>query len=103
MHDTRARKRYGVDTAPWRDVVRARAAEHGLGAPELAALVLGPARAPDIPDTGLVGGELAAAAGLTEQQNTFAKREAVMAWAAAYGRGAGRGSRARRRGVPHAR
>ena len=36
-HDTRGRKRYGVDTAPWRDVVRARAAEHGLGARELAA------------------------------------------------------------------
>src|SRR5512132_674402 len=42
-HDTRGRKRYGVDTAPWRDVVRARASEHGLGARELAVLVLGPA------------------------------------------------------------
>jgi conjugative relaxase-like TrwC/TraI family protein len=31
-HDTRGRKRYGIDTPPWRDVVRARAAEHGLGA-----------------------------------------------------------------------
>ena len=49
-HATRARKRYGVDTAPWQEVVRARAAEHGLGARELAALVLGPARAPEIPD-----------------------------------------------------
>ena len=87
-HDTRGRKRYGVDTAPWRDVVRARAAEHGLGAPELAALVLGPARAPEVPDPRLVGVELAGAAGLTEKQNTFAKREAVMAWAAAHGQGA---------------
>ena len=87
-HDTRGRKRYGVDTAPWRDVVRARAAEHGLGARELAALVLGPARAPEIPDPQLVGGELAGASGLTERQNTFAKREAVMAWAAAHGQGA---------------
>ena len=34
-HDTRERKRYGVDTAPWQEVVRARAAEHGLGAREL--------------------------------------------------------------------
>jgi conjugative relaxase-like TrwC/TraI family protein len=59
VHDTRARKRHGVDTAPWRDVVRARAAEHGLGAPELAALVLGPALAPETPDAGLAGGELA--------------------------------------------
>jgi hypothetical protein len=87
-HDTRSRKRYGVHTAPWRDVVRARAAEHGLGAPELAALVLGPARAPELPDPRGVGGQLAGAGGLTEKQNTFAKREAVMAWAAAHGQGA---------------
>ncbi len=35
-----------------------------------------------------MGGELAGAAGLTERQNTFAPREAVMAWAAAHGQGA---------------
>jgi hypothetical protein len=87
-HDTRARKRYGVETAPWRDVVRARAAEHGLGAHELAALVLGPARAPEVPDPRRVSVELAGPGGLTEKQNTFAKREAVMAWAAAHGQGA---------------
>ena len=87
-HATRGRKRYGIDTAPWRDVVRARAAEHGLGARELAALVLGPARAPEIPDPRQVSVELVGAAGLTERQNTFAKREAVMAWAAAHGQGA---------------
>jgi conjugative relaxase-like TrwC/TraI family protein len=87
-HDTRGRKRYGIDTAPWRDVVRARAAEHGLGAPELAALVLRPARAPEISDPRRVSVELAGAGGLTEKQNTFAKREAVMAWAAAHGQGA---------------
>ena len=87
-HDTRGRKRYGIDTAPWRDVVRARAAEHGLGARELAALVLGPARAPETPDPRRVSVELAGAGGLTERQNTFAKREAVMAWAAAHGQGA---------------
>jgi conjugative relaxase-like TrwC/TraI family protein len=87
-HDTRGRKRYGIDTAPWRDVVRARAAEHGLGARELDALVRGPARAPEIPDPRLLSDELAGTAGLTEKQNTFAKREAVMAWAAAHGQGA---------------
>jgi conjugative relaxase-like TrwC/TraI family protein len=87
-HATRLRKRYGVDTAPWREVVRARAAEHGLGARELAALVLGPTKAPETPDPGRVSGELAGAGGLTERQNTFAKREAVMAWAAAHGQGA---------------
>jgi conjugative relaxase-like TrwC/TraI family protein len=87
-HDTRGRKRYAVDTAPWRDVLRARAGEHGLGVRELAALVLGPARAPEISDPGRVSGELAGAGGLTERQNTFARREAVMAWAAAHGQGA---------------
>ena len=87
-HDTRQRKRYGVDTAPWQEVVRARAAEHGLGARELEALTRGPARAPEVPDLRLVSGELAGAAGLTEKQNTFAPREAVMAWAAAHGQGA---------------
>ena len=86
-HDTRARKRYGVETAPWRDVVRARAAEHGLGGRELAALVRGPARAPEAPDANRVSAELAGAAGLTEKQNTFARRDAVMAWAAAHGQG----------------
>ena len=35
-----------------------------------------------------MSGELAGAAGLTERQNTFATREAVMAWAAAHGQGA---------------
>ena len=87
-HATRVRKRYGIDTAPWRDVVRARAAEHGLGLRELAVLVLGPGRAPEIPDPRRVGGELTGATGLTERQNTFAKREVVMAWAAAYAQGA---------------
>src|SRR5512132_2209669 len=80
-HDTRQRKRYGVETGPWQEVVRARAAEHGLGANELKALVRGRARAPELPDARLVSDELAGAAGLTERQNTFARREAVMAWA----------------------
>jgi conjugative relaxase-like TrwC/TraI family protein len=87
-HATRVRKRYGVDTAPWRDVVRARAAEHGLDARELGVLVLGPARAPEVPDATGVNAELAGAGGLTAKQNTFARREAVMAWAAAHGQGA---------------
>jgi conjugative relaxase-like TrwC/TraI family protein len=87
-HDTRERKRYGIDTAPWQEVVRARAAEHGLGIGELTALERGPAFAPEVPDPRRVSGELAGAAGLTERQNTFARREAVMAWAAAHGQGA---------------
>jgi conjugative relaxase-like TrwC/TraI family protein len=67
-HDTRGRKRYGVETAPWRDVVRARAAEHGLGARELDALLRGPTRAPEPPDPTRVNAGLAGATGLTEKQ-----------------------------------
>jgi conjugative relaxase-like TrwC/TraI family protein len=87
-HDTRERKRYGIDTAPWQEVVRARAAEHGLGPRELKALGSGLRRAPERPDTRLVSAELAGAAGLTERQNTFARRDVVMAWAAAHEQGA---------------
>jgi conjugative relaxase-like TrwC/TraI family protein len=87
-HDTRVGKRYGIDSAPWRDVVRARAAEHGLGARELRALRRGPVRAPEVPDARSVSAVLAGATGLTERRNTFATREAVMAWAAAHRQGA---------------
>ena len=48
--------------------MRARAAEHGLGARELEALTRGPARTPEVPDLRLVSGELAGAAGLTESR-----------------------------------
>ena len=47
-----------------------------------------PVRATESPDPRRVGSELAGAAGLTERQNTFATREAVMAWAAAHRQGA---------------
>ena len=51
-----------------------------------------------------VSAELAGAAGLTEKQNTFARREAVMAWAAAHGQGAPAHAVERAaRGVPRAR
>ena len=42
----------------------------------------------EAPDANRVSAELAGAAGLTEKQNTFARRDAVMAWAAAHGQGA---------------
>jgi TrwC relaxase len=87
-HDTRLRKRYGVDTAPWKEVVRARAAEHGLGARELDTLTREPGRPREVPDARAVCAKLAGGAGLTERQNTFATRDAVIAWAAAHGQGA---------------
>jgi hypothetical protein len=87
-HDTRMRKRYEIDTAPWREIVRARAAEHGLGACELDTLVRALERAPEVPDPRAVSAKLAGGTGLTERQNTFATRDAVIAWAAAHGQGA---------------
>jgi conjugative relaxase-like TrwC/TraI family protein len=86
-HATRARKRYGIDTAPWRDVVpRGRPSTDSARASS---------RRWCVDRRGLprlrirrANAELAGASGLTEKQNTFARREAVMAWAAAHGQGA---------------
>ena len=103
-HDTRERKRYGVDTAPWQEVVRARAAEHGLGARELEALTRGPAHGPEVPDLRLVSGELAGAAGLTEKaEHIRDTRGGDGLGGRSRPRSRGRGGRARRRAVPRAR
>lgn len=87
-HDTRGRKRYGIDTAPWRDLVRARAAEHGLGAAELDRLRARarPAQPPYVEHD--EAARLAGPAGLTEKRNTFRKRDAVIAFAGARAQGA---------------
>ena len=42
----------------------------------------------NVPNAQFVSAQLAGAAGLTKRQNTFARREAVVAWAAAHGQGA---------------
>jgi conjugative relaxase-like TrwC/TraI family protein len=89
-HDTRRRKRYGIDTAPWRELVRARAAEHGLGAAELELL-----RAPRVaspPERHVLAraeaSRLAGPSGLTEKRNTFATRDVVLGLAGAQAQGA---------------
>ena len=103
-HDTRGRKRYGIDTAPWQDVVRARAAEHGLGARELDALVRGPARAPEAPDPRRVSAELAGASRADrEAEHLRAPRGRHGVGGRPWARRTGRGGRARRGGFPHAR
>jgi hypothetical protein len=89
-HDTREGKRYGIDTAPWREVVRARAAEHGVGAREVTDLV---ARTPSlVPDChaleAAAAARLASPARLTEKRNSFRIRDAVISFAAAHVRGA---------------
>lgn len=92
-HETRGRKRYGVDTAPWRDLVRARAAEHGLGAVELDQFQARSApRSERQFEEKAEASRLAGQTGLTEKRNTFRKRDAVIAFAGAQAHGASAGA-----------
>jgi conjugative relaxase-like TrwC/TraI family protein len=92
---TRDRKRYGVDTHTWREEVRARAGELGLGRTEVAELLdagqdrlarrLAP---PPEVDERRLGDYLAGAEGLTERSNTFDERPLLQEFAAAATHGA---------------
>ncbi len=92
---TRERKQYGIQTHTWREEVRARAGELGLGRDELAELIdAGRARAVsglvvrgEVDERGL-GDHLAGAEGLTERSNTFDARAVLQQFAAAAGQGA---------------
>ena len=86
---TRDRKRYGVDTNTWREEVRARAAELGLGERELGELLRAARRAlgrrapePRL-DEHAFGDLLVGPHGLTERANSFAEREVLRHYAAA--------------------
>jgi hypothetical protein len=92
---TRERKRYGVETHTWRDEVRARVAELGLGADELAELLdAGRERVEkgvagrDEVDERALGDRLASPIGLTERSNTFDERAVLQEFAAAADQGA---------------
>jgi hypothetical protein len=92
---SRDRKRYGVDTHTWREEVRARAAELGLGSREVGRLVdherkrLASGRVErDTVDEWLLGDHLASAEGLTERANTFDERVVLQEFAAAAEAGA---------------
>jgi conjugative relaxase-like TrwC/TraI family protein len=84
---TRRVKRYGVDGSSWRDQVRARAAEHGLGRDELATLTTRRPAAPAGPDFGREIARLSGPEGLTERHNTFARRHALAELAGMFGDG----------------
>ena len=103
-HDTRERKRYGVDTAPWQEVVRARAAEHGLGARELEALTRGPAQGPEVPDLA-AGGRRARRRGRADRKAEHIRdtRGGDGLGGRSQPRSRGRGGRARRNALPRAR
>jgi hypothetical protein len=86
---TRDRKRYGVDTHTWREEVRARAAELGLGARELGELLRAPRGAlrrgtpePQLDERAL-GDLLVGPQGLTERANCFDERDVLQQCAAA--------------------
>ena len=85
---TRHAKRYGVDGGTWREQARARAAEHGLGTPELTELtgrIPGPVRRPMAAH---IAARLSGALGLTERHNTFARRHALAEIAGEFDQGA---------------
>jgi conjugative relaxase-like TrwC/TraI family protein len=92
---TRDRKRYGVETHTWREEVRARAAELGLGKDELAELIdegrervqLGLSLGKEVDERAL-GDRLASPQGLTERSTTFDERAVLQELAAAAGQGA---------------
>ncbi len=92
---TRERKHYGVETHTWREEVRARAGELGLGAREVAELLqAGSERAADGRvvrdgvDERAFGDLLAGAEGLTERANTFDEYPVLQAFAGAASQGA---------------
>jgi conjugative relaxase-like TrwC/TraI family protein len=92
---TRDRKRYGVETHTWREEVRARAGELGLGADELAELFdagresveTGLATREEV-DEQTLGDHLASPEGLTARSNTFDERRVLQEFATAARRGA---------------
>jgi conjugative relaxase-like TrwC/TraI family protein len=87
---TRDRKRYGLETHTWREEVRARAAELGLGEREIGSLLgAGEARVRDdaagrrgVDERGL-GDQLVNPHGLTEHANTFDERAVLRELASA--------------------
>ncbi len=92
---TRNRKQYGLETHTWREEVRARAGELGLGAEEVAELLQASSeRAANCltvrgsVDEHALGDQLAGAEGLTERANTFTEHPVLQELAGAARQGA---------------
>ncbi len=86
---TRERRHYGNDTHTWREEVRARASELGLGKEELTAILrsererlLGHGRAPSTTAESQLEDHLAGPDGLTERRNAFDERVLLQEFAA---------------------
>ncbi len=77
---TRKAKEYGVDGARWREAARSRAAEHGLGARELARLKSSLAQVVAVSEVEVAASateRLSGSEGLTGHHNTFARRHVM--------------------------
>jgi conjugative relaxase-like TrwC/TraI family protein len=88
---TRKAKDYGVDGARWRQDAKARAAEHGLGRRDLEHFLRFQARAVaawEIDVARSAAERLSGPKGLTENQNTFARRHALAQIAGEFTQGA---------------
>ena len=90
---TRERKRYGIDTHTWREEVRARAGELGLGHAESRELISAAherrgEREGKIVEEQTIGERLVGERGLTERANTFDEATVLREFAAAAGQGA---------------
>jgi conjugative relaxase-like TrwC/TraI family protein len=91
---TRDRKRYGVDTHTWREEVRARAGEFGLGARDVELLLRAGRERPEEEreqiqlDGRKLADALAGPYGLTERANAFDERDVLRQFAAAASQGA---------------
>jgi conjugative relaxase-like TrwC/TraI family protein len=85
---TRRTKEYGVSGAGWRERARARAAEHGLGEAELAALQRRDGGRAGRLDERTLAARLSGPEGLTLRRNTFARRDVLEQVAAAFVQGA---------------
>jgi conjugative relaxase-like TrwC/TraI family protein len=81
------RPKGGPAGGDWREMARARAAEHGCGHAELAALSARTGRT-DVPDLERLWSRLSGPTGLTEMHNTFARRHALAEIAGAFPDGA---------------
>jgi conjugative relaxase-like TrwC/TraI family protein len=86
--ETRRAKISGVDGGSWREQARARAAEHGLAAADIADLRTRRPQAVTGLDPARLAGRLSGPRGLTETHNSFARRHALAEIAGTFPQGA---------------
>ena len=83
-----SRRRTTIDTPSWREAVRARAAEHGLGRDELAALTAEAGAGAPRPDADALGSRLVGPRGTDREAQHVREARRLIEWAAAHRDGA---------------